>query len=259
MSLETSIANLVAIGGQNLTLPQQIANAAQDKLAEMAAAYQGHLSSLLVAVSVDQVNGLDTNAGTAAAPLKTLQKALSLTPRGGMCVVTLLGDYTLTADVAIDGKKLCIYSGGGAKKNIYFDRFANNAVAPAQRNCRKFTFRQGGALLLFGCTVNVPVLDATYNGLTAASELALCGGIGDYGADGLDAITLQMYLCDYKIPATPYCCMLPASMPIDLVIIANTLNGAITSLNGQVMSGITAAGGTAASGVSLLRTNLSTI
>ena len=44
---------------------------------------------------VDQTSGLDTNAGTQAAPFKSFEKAISSTPKSGFCLVLLVGDYEL--------------------------------------------------------------------------------------------------------------------------------------------------------------------
>jgi len=44
---------------------------------------------------VDQVNGLDSNAGTKAAPFKSINKALSATPNSGYCTVYVVGDYEM--------------------------------------------------------------------------------------------------------------------------------------------------------------------
>lgn len=44
---------------------------------------------------VDQINGLDTNAGTQVAPFKSFEKAISSTPKSGFCFVYMTNDYTL--------------------------------------------------------------------------------------------------------------------------------------------------------------------
>lgn len=51
---------------------------------------------------VDPVAGLDTNAGTQAAPFKTLKKACDSVPIGGYGVITIIGDSTSVADIPVD-------------------------------------------------------------------------------------------------------------------------------------------------------------
>lgn len=48
---------------------------------------------------VDPVNGLDTNAGTQAAPLKTINRAIAMTPPSGVCTAYILDDYDMPAGI----------------------------------------------------------------------------------------------------------------------------------------------------------------
>lgn len=48
---------------------------------------------------VDQINGLDTNAGTLAAPFKTFGKAITSTPASGFCMIYLTNDYDMATGV----------------------------------------------------------------------------------------------------------------------------------------------------------------
>lgn len=51
---------------------------------------------------VDPVAGLDTNAGTQAAPFKTLKKACDSVPIGGFGDITIIGDGSVTCEIEND-------------------------------------------------------------------------------------------------------------------------------------------------------------
>ncbi|MDI3355701.1 hypothetical protein MO767_15240 [Pseudomonas sp. UYIF39] len=106
MSLESQIADLVSATNT------------------LIATYNGKKNEITAAVNaaiagipetsrtwwVDQVNGLDTNAGnSSAAPFKTIGKALASTPASGQCSVYLLSDYVMTASIAVSCAYLLIY------------------------------------------------------------------------------------------------------------------------------------------------------
>lgn len=60
---------------------------------------------------VNQLTGLDTNEGnTAAKPFKTIDKALSSTPVGGICNALLQADYVMTDSITVQGRVLFLQS-----------------------------------------------------------------------------------------------------------------------------------------------------
>lgn len=63
-------------------------------------------------VYVNQSTGDDNNDGTQNRPFKTLQKAVDSVPAGGLVSIYIQGDYVLTSDVLVSGKKTV---------NIYLD------------------------------------------------------------------------------------------------------------------------------------------
>lgn len=122
MALEDAIAALTQQAGLLLDLPQQITNTANGKINQLGNTYNNFLNSFEVSFYVDLGSGLDTNAGTQESPLRTIGKALSLTPPGGLCNVFLKSDYHHTADTTymVDrGRRLSI-SGDGPIKNLTF-------------------------------------------------------------------------------------------------------------------------------------------
>ncbi|MDD2059063.1 hypothetical protein N5D52_20730 [Pseudomonas sp. GD03860] len=67
---------------------------------------------------VDQVSGLDTNDGSAAAPFKTVGKAMASTPANGICFVNLLSDYNFNDTTALTVGYL-VLNGNGATRKLY--------------------------------------------------------------------------------------------------------------------------------------------
>ena len=113
MSLESTIADLVT--------------EAKGLLAYFTGAKKGIESAVAAAIAaapettrnwyVDQVNGLDTNAGTQAAPFRTINKAIAATPKSGVCGVFLLSDYSLDSQIALDCA-LLILKGEGSTRTL---------------------------------------------------------------------------------------------------------------------------------------------
>ncbi|MCX2689617.1 DUF1565 domain-containing protein [Pseudomonas sp. DCB_CB] len=96
MSLESDVANLVT------------------KAETLIAYFNGKKTSIDAAVAaaiaavpetsrtwyVDQVVGSDANPGTQAAPFKTIAKAITSTPKSGICTVYVTNDYDMTVNIA---------------------------------------------------------------------------------------------------------------------------------------------------------------
>ena len=102
MSLESNIGDLV-------TATNALLAAVSSKMADI----NGAVAKAIAAVPankrtwyINQQTGLDTNDGSAAAPLKTLSQAISNTPHGGYVLALLQADYTMTADIRLEGRNL---------------------------------------------------------------------------------------------------------------------------------------------------------
>lgn len=111
MSLESSIVDLTTR-----------ATALLDVFSNKAASINVAVAAAIAAVPetsrtwyVDQVNGLDTNAGTAAAPFKTINKAIANTPNFGVCTVQLLGDYNLAETITSTSSNLILVGSGAVR------------------------------------------------------------------------------------------------------------------------------------------------
>lgn len=82
---------------------------------------------------VDSVAGLDTNAGTQAAPFKTIRKACDSIPISGYGTITIVGDESVIADISTD---IAVYN-----KTIII-----KSLSPTSRpKVRNLAFESGGA------------------------------------------------------------------------------------------------------------------
>jgi len=104
----------------------------QNKLAAIDTEFQQVLMNLDNVMNrtfyVDQINGDDNNPGTADAPLKTLNRAVELTPTGGFSKINVIGDYLIAGEtefVIIEGKTIKIILQGTLriKPWIYKDNY----------------------------------------------------------------------------------------------------------------------------------------
>ena len=95
MSLETDVANLV-------TKTTQLVDYFNGKKTGIDAAVAAAIAAVPINKKVYCVHpllGLDTNDGTIDRPLKTIEKAISNTPVGGVCSIRLMADYNMAPNV----------------------------------------------------------------------------------------------------------------------------------------------------------------
>ncbi|MEE1917543.1 hypothetical protein V0R52_14165 [Pseudomonas asiatica] len=107
MSLETDVANLVT---KTTALIDYFGSKKSGIEAAVAAAIAA-IPSANRTWYVNQLTGLDTNDGnTADKPFKTIEKALSSTPVGGLCTALLQADYVMSGTINIQGRVLFLQS-----------------------------------------------------------------------------------------------------------------------------------------------------
>jgi len=115
MSLESQIADLVSATNTLITT----FNGKKNEITMAVNAAIAAVPDTSRTWWVDQVNGLDTNAGnTQAAPFKTINKALASTPSSGQCNVYLLSDYTMTANIGVTCAYLVLYGANAVTSGV---------------------------------------------------------------------------------------------------------------------------------------------
>lgn len=102
MSLESQIADLVSATNALLTNFNAKESSIDTAVAKAIAAIPVNKKILFV----HQLNGLDTNDGSLANPLKTIEKAVAMTPVGGVLSLRLLSDYNMVGELSMEGIKL---------------------------------------------------------------------------------------------------------------------------------------------------------
>lgn len=123
MSLESQIAELVSATTALVTTFNGKKKEIELALADAVAA----VPEMRRTWYVDQVLGLDSNTGTRAFPYKTIAKAMSATPIGGIADLRLLNDYDLDGSIVVEGRYIRLYGDGGVRKIItrYFKTVSN--------------------------------------------------------------------------------------------------------------------------------------
>lgn len=104
MSLDSDIAQLT--GTANALI-----NTFEKKKSDIEQGITDALSSIPKfnkSFTVDQLNGNDSNDGTAESPLKSIPEVLRRTPFGGRAEVMLINDYNITERIDINGQFLRI-------------------------------------------------------------------------------------------------------------------------------------------------------
>lgn len=111
MSLESQIADLVTATNSLIATFNTKKSGIDSAVAAAIAASPATVRDWWI----DQVNGLDTNPGTQAAPFRTLGKAINSTPSSGVCNVALLSDYVLDIQIGINCAMLILKGEGGPR------------------------------------------------------------------------------------------------------------------------------------------------
>lgn len=253
MSLETQIAGLTTQAGQLLDLPQQIANTAAAQIALVANQFAANQAAMSPVFYVNQASGADTNPGSAAAPLRSIARAVQLAPAGSRVTVMLQADHVVGADIALNGHELVIRSDTtGTRRGLTFERFVNNATTPPSRSLRSVIFANGAGVVLWDLVVTVPPLDGTWGTLADGSTGNMFRAFGNVAS----AASVAIWNCELVFPATVFAPMF-GNGPANLEVNATIITG---GLNGKVHPAFTASGGTANTATAhRIRTNLPTI
>lgn len=102
MSLESTIADLVTKTTNLLDYFNNKKAGIESAVAAAIAAVPANKRTWYI----NQITGSDTNDGSAAFPLKTVEKAIANTPVGGFCVALLQADYDMTGDIALESRSM---------------------------------------------------------------------------------------------------------------------------------------------------------
>lgn len=253
MSLEDTIALAANEVGQARDEILDFVNVAQTQISRVADQYVANLASQNISLYVDPIAGDDAASGEANAPLKSLQQAVDLVPRGGRGTILLFNQLSISgASVDIDNKNISLASATGARLAVTGEGYVE--AGTGFRKCHGFSLDFGGRLALSGLSINLPVAagavaSAAYHGQSGFIHSK--GTIADAGS------TVVVAFCDMNFPASPVGKLTDFTLaPQVLHMEANTVTG---TMFGNLVSGASSSDGTPASAVAGLSTNLATV
>ncbi|WP_462402181.1 hypothetical protein [Pseudomonas sp. Marseille-QA0332] len=246
MSLESQVAELVAatnaliatFTGKNASIEARVAAAI--------AAVPSNSKTFYI----NPLTGDDTAAGTAAAPLRTLQKALANTPNGGQTIVYLQADYELAANIAVDGRLLHVGSDiAGVKRKIKCKYYVTNDGLATWLG--GFVSYYGGQVMLTDVTLDLPSpagLTPVPGGLKNAVFMSNSGG-------GTPVLAVKLSSCDVVAAADWVGSLVAASSSAIALEVYNSTFPA--NFGGHYVYGV--ASGTNPATLANLLTNLATL
>lgn len=255
---EQTLTELTNQASLLMDLPQQIADTAAVQIASVTTAYNTRIAALSVTCYVDQTNGSDANAGTLASPYQTITKAVAAVPRGGLGTIILIGDYTMTSVVFVDGKRIRVKASGTVRTQLQFSRLTQLIIATTYRVLANFALSNGSSIVFEGLTLVMPPLDGTWGTYPTHGNLngLVTLGQGINHVNGIPAVGI--YLCDLAIPATPFSALINnEAVPHSLHLISVVTTD--QDYKGKFYPAYTNTAGTATGSIPHLVTNLTLV
>ncbi len=246
MSLESQIADLVSATNSLIAT----FNTKKSGIDAAVAAAIAAVPSMAKTNYVNQLTGSDTNDGTAASPLKTIDKAIGNTPVGGVARVMLQADYVLSVNVSLDARTLILYSDvSGTKRKVTSSYYSSENGTISY--LAGFAQSNGGQMLAQDITFVIPgpagVVPAP-GGFTTSLFKSTAGG-------GAIICSVKLTSCDVQAAADFNGTLVGA--PNSAVVFEAVSTTFPSAFGGRYIYG--AAAGTAVASLSNLVTNLTAI
>ncbi|MFV0386223.1 hypothetical protein [Paracoccus sp. (in: a-proteobacteria)] len=237
-----AIAALTQQAGLLMDLPQALYDTAQGRIVaignemvnRIASLQKTYIASLQKTYYVNYATGADLNDGSAAAPFKTIQKALDMTPLGGRCTAILQADYTFEAPLTVVQRSLLLQSSTSVRHALNFTRRLDNSTGGNLRVVDAFRMQFNATVSLIGLRLNVPALDGNWGNYADINTTAIFGANGAQ-VGGSQAVIMTQ--CDLSIPEPPYCALFPTNQIKSFAASAITTVNGRTTTNGAVLRG----------------------
>lgn len=254
MSLEQSIATLTAQAGLLLDLPQTITDEALAQIQAVGADYQAILTSQSKLVYINQLTGLDTNAGTALAPMKTITAAVDLVPFGGVCYIRLMAGYDMSLhdSVRVMNRFVHITSDGSVRHSLSFNEYVSPLYTPTLRHLNGFILDGFAAITIQGLTLNWPQDALAGSGFAKTNT-------GLFTSGNAKTTSVCIRNCDIFIPASSPFPLFNSTDMATLIWISNVMKAGSQAVNGLIHAAHTSTAGIDPLTLRLIRTNLSLI
>lgn len=238
MSLEQSIATATNEVGRARDEILNFATVAQEQIARVTDAYASTISNFTAIFHVNETTGLDTGSGLAGDPLRTIQEAVSRTPRGSRISVRLATDITLRENVVLDQRELDIRSDtSGVRRDFSFERKLNTNTTPNQRFLANFIFTGSSGIYFQDINLKIPAIDGNFGDFVpnSAANIFVAFSNTPFTAN------IAFGLCDIEFPPVPFAPMI-GNTPCNLKIGSTTFSG--SNRFGNIHGGFTNPAGT---------------
>lgn len=254
MALEDTIALAANEVGQARDEILGIVNVANTQITRVTDAYTTILAHFNAQFWINDVSGDDSAEGSAAAPLKTIQQAISRTPRGSKILVHLATDFVIRGAIYLDSRELNIHSDtASVRRQVSFERKADTNFTPYRRSVANFVFTGASGVHFQDIRLALPILDGDWASYVDGGTSNVFVGYGNIPY----LIGVSFWSCEIDFPATPFAAMFNDSL-VALRIGASTFTG--SSRHGWVHKAFTSTSGTNANDAAhRIMTNLDTI
>lgn len=235
-----------------LDLPETINQKALEKITLIGDTYASVIASQVVNFWVDQENGDDGNEGSLASPLKDIQTAINLAPRGGSARIVLTNDYHLSQDIDFAGRHVEIRSEGLIERRITTEPY-QIPTNPITRDIYGFRM-SNGSIYLEDMALVMPEL-----GTWGQYDLLNGGFFNSRASEGWGSLKVSTSRCKFEIPAIPFSWYFSDQNTITFFSFAATFPGAITNPAGRIFHAQPNTAGVLANTLPWLQTNLTTV
>ncbi|WP_445672429.1 hypothetical protein [Pseudomonas inefficax] len=244
MSLESDVANLVTQTNALLTWFQ----AQKTSIAAAVAAAIAATPEMSKTFYINQLTGDDTNPGTAALPLKSIAKAVSNTPNGGLLTIYLQADYVHNSAGSFSQRQLNVLSDvSGTKRKLTI----GYQTADSATYLSGFTPLGFGQVGLRDITLVLP----SPTGLAVQPFTAANSLLRIVGSSVVGMIGLKLDNCEVQAPADFVGALMPSTSSAAVFESINTSYP--SGFGGRYIMGVP--GGTVSNTLSNVVTNLASL
>jgi hypothetical protein len=228
MSLETEIA---ALTSKATSLLDYFGNA-KASIANALAAAVAAAPEISRTFYVDQAAGDDLAAGTLAAPMKTINRAVASTPSGGVCDVILLKDYTLDVTLNVRNRHLMIRgdSSDTNTRKLIINEFLSST---GTRMIGSFQVGSSVSLGFADLTLSLPNMALSNGALDTYCALIYAGGQTIPGF-----FPVKLYKVGFDLRGTFSAKIVGVGLPVLSLTAVNTTIP--SALEGSLISGVSA-------------------
>ncbi|ULL06028.1 hypothetical protein JNO42_03175 [Pseudomonas putida] len=198
---------------------------------------------------INQLTGSDTADGSYATPLKTLEKAIAMTPTGGLLSARLLADYAYSAHVTVEGISLEIRSDTiGTKRALKPAYFSDT---DGVISLASLAVMLGGQISMRDVSLQLP----TVNGIATPPVGGFNTAIKSNTTGTSPFLAIKMINCEIvDAPGATASLCSPAGMPLLLAVTGVSFPA---SFGGRYVAGVTS--GVSANTLPHVVTNVATL